>query len=230
MNMDDLSYLILSAIDGTATQWYFCLPGIVQKYDRDTRIAEVKPALNRKFQDGVIEHPSIPNVPVVMPSGGTARLRLPVAVGDTGMLLFAQRSLDIWLHKGGVVDPQDQRKFDLSDAIFVPGLAPFSADVPDDSGSDDSLALVNDEGFFELTSSGKFKIKRGTTELLSELSTSLSQINSALTAVATALGALGTSAILDVPTKTACTTAQAAVTSALALLAASQVKVDGIKG
>jgi hypothetical protein len=53
-------------------------------------------------------------------------LVLPVSVGDTGLLVFADGSLDVWLARGGVVDPLDDRHHALSDAVFIPGLRPFS--------------------------------------------------------------------------------------------------------
>jgi len=62
-----------------------------------------------------------------VPSG--ADLVTPVAVGDTGLLVFCDGSLDVWLSKGGLVDPLDDRHHALSDAVFIPGLRPFSNPV-----------------------------------------------------------------------------------------------------
>jgi hypothetical protein len=42
-------------------------------------------------------------------------------------LVFSDRSLDRWLNAGGVVDPGTYRMHDLSDAIAIPGLHPWSA-------------------------------------------------------------------------------------------------------
>jgi hypothetical protein len=57
---------------------------------------------------------------------GAYKITFPVAAGDIVLLCFAQTSLDNWLQLGGVVDPQDSRKFDLSDAIAIPGLLSFN--------------------------------------------------------------------------------------------------------
>lgn len=62
-----------------------------------------------------------------VPSG--ADLVVPVAVGTTGLLVFCDDSLDVWLSKGGLVDPLDDRHHALSDAVFIPGLRPFSNPV-----------------------------------------------------------------------------------------------------
>lgn len=62
-----------------------------------------------------------------VPSG--ASLVLPVAKGDTGLLIFCDSSLDVWLARGGLVDPLDDRHHSLSDAVFIPGLRPFSSPI-----------------------------------------------------------------------------------------------------
>jgi hypothetical protein len=49
-------------------------------------------------------------------------LSLPVAAGDTGLLLILDRAAGEFKRLGGVVDPVDQRHHDLSDAIFLPGF------------------------------------------------------------------------------------------------------------
>ena len=57
------------------------------------------------------------------PGAGGYRITFPVAEGDTGLLLFAESSLDKWLVSGGTVDPEDDRRHDLTDAVFLPGCA-----------------------------------------------------------------------------------------------------------
>jgi hypothetical protein len=70
--------------------------------------------------------PVVTCVPVVMPGAGGYRMTFPVLVGDTVLLVFSQASLDKWLHVGGLVDPGDFGRFDLSDAIAIPGLRDFA--------------------------------------------------------------------------------------------------------
>jgi hypothetical protein len=77
--------------------------------------------------------PVIPNVPVQFPQGGGYRITFPLAVGDTGLLLFSDVSLDVWLSQGGEVDPLDDRRFDLSDGVFLPGVRSFANALTDAS-------------------------------------------------------------------------------------------------
>lgn len=77
--------------------------------------------------DGPLVWASPPADRPAVPSG--ADLIVNVSVGDTGLLVFCDDSLDVWLSKGGLVDPLDDRHHALSDAVFVPGLRPFSNPV-----------------------------------------------------------------------------------------------------
>jgi hypothetical protein len=67
----------------------------------------------------------VTNVPVIWPTTEDGGLEMPLEPGHTGTLIFAERSLDKWLVSGGTVSPDDPRKFNLSDAQFIPGLRPF---------------------------------------------------------------------------------------------------------
>jgi len=70
----------------------------------------------------VEELPVIPNVPVHYPGMAGIFMRGPISPGETGWLKFAQRSIDVWIDKGGPIDPVDNRILDINDAIFEPGL------------------------------------------------------------------------------------------------------------
>ncbi len=106
------------------------IPGIVQSYDQTTQEATVLPAIKREVdtEDGTaIEAlPVVPGVPVVFPGAGAYKITWPLAKGDTVLLVCSQASLDQWLQRGGTVDPRDPRKFDLSDAVAIPGLLSFN--------------------------------------------------------------------------------------------------------
>lgn len=88
--------------------------------------------------------PVVVSVPVQFPSGGGYRLTFPVKEGDTGLLLFTEASLDLWLEKGGDVDPGDDRRFSLADAVFVPGVRDFMHGLK--SAPIDRMTLGKDDG------------------------------------------------------------------------------------
>ena len=147
---------------------HVAIPGRVESYDSTKQRATVQPAIKRAHIDEagnrVVEAlPPIPDVPVVFPGGGGYRLTFPIQRGDGVLLVFSEASMDKWLAKGGVVDPVDDRRHDLTDAIAVPGLRSFATpltDVPTDG-----ISLGVDAGGLELRITGS-EIRAGGTERL----------------------------------------------------------------
>jgi hypothetical protein len=178
--------LLQNAIDAKIVDLNIALPGIVVSYDRAKQRAKIQPALKRTYADGsVVDLPIINNVPVIFPKSGARRFHFDLEVGSPVQLLFSQRSLDIWKAKGGTVSPNDPRKFNLSDAVAIPGLcsiadavAPVgpadSVEVSNGTNSiyiekDGKVTIKNGGGKIEMSPAGKFKITNNTEELLSLL-------------------------------------------------------------
>jgi hypothetical protein len=133
-----LASVLRSSFITQAEDLHVALPCRVESYDATTQRVSVQPVLKRSFTDEEGERqverlPVISNCPVQFPQGGGYRLTFPVAVGDTGMLLFSEASLDVWLSEGGEVDPVDDRRFDLSDGVFLPGVRSFANALSDAS-------------------------------------------------------------------------------------------------
>jgi hypothetical protein len=119
------------------------LPGIVESYDSTQQKVNVSPAIKETRETETGEEtealPVITNVPVIFPGAGVFRLTFPISAGDTGLIVFSSRSLEDWLSLGGTVEPADKRRFSLTDAVFIPGLRPFSD--PLTSPPDDALTI-----------------------------------------------------------------------------------------
>lgn len=135
--------------------------------------------------------PQIRGVPVVMPRGAAFRIAYPVQVGDTGLVLVADRSLDAWLAgDGSAADPNDTRAHDLADAVFIPGLVPDGGQTLD-TGSD--LVLGNGQLTLRLQPDGHIKVNNAAHELIDVLHRSTQAFIDTLSALAQAqvLTALG---------------------------------------
>ena len=81
----------------------------------------------KRLYEGKDEAELIPiceDVPVIYPGSGDWWLTFPIKVGSNVVLLFNDRSLAEWLDQGGIVEPLNERKFSLSDAIAIAGILP----------------------------------------------------------------------------------------------------------
>jgi hypothetical protein len=125
-----LAGVINIATERLADRLCVAVPARVESYDPTTQRINAQPLIKRRYEDEegdlVVERmPVVTNVPVEFPGAGPWGMTFPIAVGDTVLLVFADRSLDVWLSEGGEVDPLDTRKHHMSDAVAIPGLRSF---------------------------------------------------------------------------------------------------------
>jgi hypothetical protein len=129
-----LSSVIRRAVEEGAADLHVSLPGRVEKVvDADKGIVDVKPLVSDRVEVAgelrVISVPVVTNVPLMWPGGSRGGITWDIAVGDTVLLVFSDRSLDRWLAMSGEVDPEDPRRHALSDAVAIPGLRSFKEAV-----------------------------------------------------------------------------------------------------
>lgn len=159
-----------------------CLPAKVAQV-MSNQVVNIQPTLQVRYieQSSGTNLPILQNVPVSMPMGQGYSIKLPIAVGDTGYCIFSDRSLDAWLAgNGSVVDPQDARQHDISDAIFVPGLVPFSNQTND---STTDLVITNGVANIHVEKAGKFKLQNSQNELMNllvEITTEIQSLSQTL--------------------------------------------------
>ena len=99
------------------------LPGYFLSFDPDTQLAQIQIALqliDSKKQN--FKAPPLVEVPVYFPSGGDFSLEIEVTNGAEGIVIFSQRCIDAWMDQGGDAIQAIQRQFDMSDAMFLPGM------------------------------------------------------------------------------------------------------------
>ncbi len=147
------------------------LPGKVVDYDRDTRTATIQPLVGRylETQDGGERPEALPQlvgVPVEFPGAGQFELVWPLKPGATGMLHFADSSLDEWKDKANeAVIARDVRQHHLADATFRPGLR--SPRAPGTAPRDDAMVLgilagmsihITEDGIFIGAADAPYKV------------------------------------------------------------------------
>ncbi len=153
-----------------------CLPGVVTKYDAGKRRANIQPSIKRVFADGgTASIPEVTSVPVIWPSGGGGGVSFPLVKGDGVLLVFGERNLEEWASgKGGEALPLDGRKFDLSDAIAIPGLYPFGVD----SGFPGDAAVFQFQGMKMRMKGGRVAIGNAGAEVLDLLDSTMAELKS----------------------------------------------------
>jgi Phage protein Gp138 N-terminal domain len=167
----DLATVITAATAAALKGARVALPARVETYDATTQKVSVQPLIFEGFNDetGTRQSerlPVIADVPVVFPGAGGFRVTFPVAVGDTVLLVFASSSIDRWLALGGEVDPLDDRRHHISDAIAIPGLRDFAHPLA--AAPTSTMSLGKDGGpTIEISASD---IKAGGSQLLALLS------------------------------------------------------------
>lgn len=169
MDTPSLAKVIEDTIDAKLLDLHTCMPAKVVKVDVTKAQCDVQPLFKRKYGDGeIVKLPVITNVPISFYRAGKCFISLPVHVGDLVELRFAERSLDVWLSKGGEIEPIDYRKFDLSDAVAYPGLYPFT-DPPVGATAND-LIIKNDTTVITVKPSGEVEVQASSAiKLLSNL-------------------------------------------------------------
>jgi hypothetical protein len=117
----DANQVFNTLVDQRIKDIHTCIPGQIESFDGIR--ANVKPLIKKLYVDDEEEElPVISSVPVVFNSSSNMQLTYPLNKGDGCMILFSERGLDKWMDSGRDSAPTDRRKFDLTDAICVPGL------------------------------------------------------------------------------------------------------------
>jgi len=176
-----------AVVDYRLNNLHTALPAEIISYDYRTQKASVQPLLNKVWNSALTPNdpnspnalttpmPVLENVPVIFPRAGGAGLTFPVVQGDTCLLVFVERSMDLWLTVGGQVSPDDNRKFDLSDAVAIPGLFPFTETSTATNNTDMLLSFSGSEirilptGEVDIKTASKVAIGTSTVELLQKV-------------------------------------------------------------
>lgn len=133
----EIESVLMSIADSRVAAIHKAMPGRVESFDPSTQKATIQPLIKRARIDEegsrqVDAIAPVVNVPVMFPGAGGYRITFPVNRGDIVLLIIADSSLDLWLAHGGLVDPGDDRRNDISDGIAIPGLYNF-ASLPTDT-------------------------------------------------------------------------------------------------
>lgn len=123
--------------------YWFNLPGIIVSYNKNTKRAVVRPAINIELTDNTtVQQSSIVNVPVVWPGGGGFTLLAPLPPGTPVVLHFSQRGIVQFKEVFAEANP-GSNFFSKADAMIVPGFGNINGVTP---AKDDGLCLQSENG------------------------------------------------------------------------------------
>lgn len=132
----DLSEILQAAMDARLSSAHVALPGKVLSYDSTKQTADVEVGVNRLVPtnvEGEFRSEKIPPVyavPVCWPRGNGQHFAPGLAAGDGVLLVICDIDPSTWARTGGVSDPADLRRMDLSHAVCIPGFAPAGSALP----------------------------------------------------------------------------------------------------
>lgn len=109
------------------------------------------PAPDDQTSDVYLKYPLLIKCPVVVLQGGGSYLTFPIKPGDNGIVFFNDRELDTWLETGQTTYPHNLRTHDLTDAIILIGINPFTKSI---QNYNTSVASLSDDTGERLTQAG----------------------------------------------------------------------------
>ena len=137
----------------TVNEIHTAMPGLILDIDYNNGTCSVQPyALCETITGEKLKYPVIYKVPIMVPQSSMADtcVAYPILPGDTCLLIVSEGTIDYWLHNR-VTDLDS--KFDLANAICIPGLMrrfnPCFKEAADDGAvilkyGDGKLKLTND--------------------------------------------------------------------------------------
>jgi len=236
-----LAQVISRALDQRQARLRTCLPARVESYDASTNTVTVTYAMKTTTfdeNDGTVVRalPTTPGIPFAYPRFGSGFVFRAPAAGDWVLVVFAERSLDVWLTSGGAnVDPRDPRMHDLTDAIALPlGAAPDAEQLAAPRSAPAGHVVVGVDGGSEVHVTPDGRVLLGSAAPGAHVATAekvllelqkLVPVLTALSADMTALAALPTSPGVGTSTAAAITTALTTFATAAASMSSTKAEV-----
>lgn len=122
---------IRAAINDNNKSLRTAIPGVIDAFDPSTQMARVSISIKTLLIDGrELQLPELLGVPVQFVRGGGFSFTQPVRRGDECLVVFADRSIDLWKKEGAGRCPAHARDHNLSDGIALVGLSSQKNVIP----------------------------------------------------------------------------------------------------
>jgi len=138
-----------AVVHGVHTNLAVSLPGVVVSYDKDTRTANIQPAVDRLLPladdpdtDVPEKLPVLQGVPVCWPCGTNFAILGELSAGDPVLLVCQDRDISAWRDTGKRSVPGDNSMHSWASAVAIPGLRADAGVLPTIPGDAAALASV----------------------------------------------------------------------------------------
>lgn len=122
-----ISDLVDKAIDDALSNMHTSTVAKITKVQEKT--IWCKPVLNRLIDGESVELPEFIDVPIINISGGSSYIAMPLAAGDSVLLIFTERCFDSWYNGQDYVAPSEYRMHDYSDGFALVGIHPRDKEI-----------------------------------------------------------------------------------------------------
>jgi hypothetical protein len=107
-------------------------PAVVVSFNETQNSVQVQPSLMGKQRNKDAKPlPELLDVPILYYGAGDYVITHKPKAGDQCLLIASDRSLSRWKQAGGVVDPAERRRHNLTDSVAYFGLNHYAAAYPD---------------------------------------------------------------------------------------------------
>ncbi len=149
------------------------IPCVVRSYNSATQRAEVEFAVQLETKV-----PPLADVPVLWPGGNNGVLHVPLAVGDSVLVVFTEEDFAKWDSTGSVSAPAVLQRHGLH-AVAIPGLRPTTA-VFTVTGGHVTLAAATEVRLGSDTATAKIALEPGVAGIIGDLITQINLVIAAL--------------------------------------------------
>jgi hypothetical protein len=139
--------------------------GTIEDFNAETQTATVSLSIKLNFGDTLKTYPVLKEVPVFVLGGGNRVITIPIIRGDTCLVLFNDRDIDIWTQTGAAALPSSDRQHDISDGLALVGFR--SKANPVGTYSNNDVEIRNGQN--KIAVGDKLLFKNSTTDLLTVL-------------------------------------------------------------
>jgi len=110
-----------------------CKVGKINKFDKVRKCAEIQLMLKKVTsvkEKKIVSYPLLIECPVFTLQGAQSSLQMPIKKGDTCLVFFSDRNLDIWWRTDEAAAPADHRCHSISDGIAIVGINSLKSQLP----------------------------------------------------------------------------------------------------